>query len=179
MHLKYFILLAWGSVHSFRHLDSLCPMCWHFPHWMMSFSVQSLAWCPTLLHLKHIFSLQSKLSWVSLPQRIQLFLFISLGHSFAICPNYLQLWHFIVGFSSAQYRVPLSFFRCSKASSSLSSAFLSVSEIGSSSVSWPSSFWLDYFFFSSLSFAKYSVPRINAPLPQIISGLNFVLKVLR
>jgi hypothetical protein len=49
-------------------------------------------------------------------------LMVSLGHSFVIWPNYLQLWHFKAGFSSAQYLVTFAFIKFSKALPSLSSS---------------------------------------------------------
>ena len=110
MHLKYFILFSVGFVHTLRHRFSRCPTWPHFLHTTTFVSVQSFAWCPTLLHLKHIFSVQSNESWVSLPQSIQFCRLVSFGHSLAIWPNYLQLWHLMVGLSSAQYLYCLHFF---------------------------------------------------------------------
>lgn len=123
MHLKNFILFWFGFYHSLRQRASLWPIWLHFWHLMMFVSVQSLAWWPTLLHLKHIFSLQSNDSWVSFPQRIQVSLLVSFGHSFAIWPNCLQLWHFMVMLSSAQYLCPFPpFLVKSKSDSSVSSS---------------------------------------------------------
>ena len=117
MHLYSFIFLLFGSSQFLRHLSESCPTWLHFSHRTTFFSVQSRAWWPILLHLKHIFSLQSKLSWVSFPHRIQFFFFVSLGQPFEMWPNCWQLWHFIVGFSSAQYLMDLSLFNLSNAPS--------------------------------------------------------------
>ena len=130
MHVKNFILFWVGFVHTFRHRASLWPTWLHFWHLMMLVSVQSLAWWPTLLHLKHIFSVQSKDSWSSLPQSMQVSLFVSFGHSFDEWPNCLQLKHLRVMLSAAQYLWPLPpfFIMVSKSDSSGSStAFLGLS----------------------------------------------------
>lgn len=118
MHLMFRFISSGFGIHSLRHRSSVCPMWPHLAHFMMSTSVQFLASWPLLLHLKQIFSVQSKESCVVLPQRMQEFFFVSLGQSCYLCPIYLQLWHLIVGLTSAQYRCPFSFISLLKASSS-------------------------------------------------------------
>ena len=133
---------AW-SFHGafFKQLVSLCPMWPHLVHFIILTSVQFRASWPRWLHLKQIFSVHSKESWVFLPHRMQEACRVSFGQSCYLCPICLQLWHFIVGFSSAQYRWPFWFFKLLKVSSSSpsSSACWSASLFNESSSSSSSS----------------------------------------
>lgn len=99
---------------------------------------------------------------MSLPQRMQLILLLSFGHSRAKCPNSLQFRHFIVGLVSLKY-LDIWFLSLENASSSVSDSLPSADFI----------FSLVSALFSSTCYLKYMLP-LRAPPGISKSGFRFV-----